>query len=138
MQVLKWWVLPLGVLIITEPFYRDSWHEESLELIPQMQSVKKLQGIFRKISALGSGEFFSLAYVVAFCLMPKPAALYFFFAVSTQGFLLNQLKSMYSENRPYWESDEIHSVKCHTGFGNPSGHMFGNCFLWVTVYLHVF
>lgn len=87
---------------------------------------------------LGSGDFFSLAYIIVLNVMPKPAALYFWCAIAFSSYMLNQLKSTYHENRPYWESDDITANKCETGFGNPSGHMLGNCFFWVTAYLHVY
>jgi membrane-associated phospholipid phosphatase len=86
---------------------------------------------------LGSGDFFSIAYIVVFNVMPKPAALYFWCVIAFSSFVLNQLKSTYHENRPYWEIP-IDANKCETGFGNPSGHMLGNCFFWVTAYLHAY
>jgi len=52
---------------------------------------------------------------------------------------MNMLKSFYGEPRPYWVSAEINAFgKCHTGFGNPSGHMMCNVFMWYSIYLHFF
>lgn len=104
-----------------------------------MQKVKKLHSFFHNISAIGSGAFFGIGYIISFMLMPKPAALYFWCAVIfAAGFMLNSLKTTYAENRPYWESDEITADKCETGFGNPSGHMLCNTFFWTTLYLHAY
>ena len=68
--------------------------------------------------------------------MQKPAALYFWCAMSFVYFLGNILKSMYGEDRPYWVTDDIKATSCHLGFGNPSGHMLNNVFFWLSLYLH--
>ena len=90
------------------------------------------------VSNLGTG--FAFAFYLTFCFnsMPKPASLYFWCGIMFANFILNQLKSAYEEPRPSWVSDEIPASKCRTSFGNPSGHMLGNCFFWVSVYLHLF
>ena len=76
--------------------------------------------------------------VIIFNAVAKPAALYMFTGVVFANYTMNQLKSIYGEPRPYWVSDEIVSSQCHAGFGNPSGHMLNNVYLWITLYLHVF
>ena len=135
--LLKWVIVPIAAIMLTEPLYRESMHLDSLDTIPQMQQVTKLKPFFTYVSMLGSGDFFSIAYIVVFNVMPKPAALYFWCVIAFSSFVLNQLKSTYHENRPYWEIP-IDANKCETGFGNPSGHMLGNCFFWVTAYLHAY
>ena len=70
--------------------------------------------------------------------MPKPAALYFWCAMSFIFYLTSQLQSLYSEKRPYWVTDDIASEMCLVGFGNPSEHLFNNVFFWLTVYLHAY
>ena len=45
---------------------------------------------------------------------------------------------MYGEDRPYWVSDQIIGMRCHTSFGNPSGGVMLNSFFWFTIYLHYF
>ena len=64
--------------------------------------------------------------------------MYLFCGVVFANYTMNELKSLYGEPRPYWLSDKISAVHCGTGFGNPSGHMLNNSFLWVSLYLHVF
>mmetsp|Transcript_8341 Transcript_8341/g.11541 ORF Transcript_8341/g.11541 Transcript_8341/m.11541 type:complete len:85 (-) Transcript_8341:945-1199(-) len=76
--------------------------------------------------------------VLIFNMVAKPAALYLFCGIAFANYTMNQLKSLYGEPRPYWVSDEIWAEKCGTGFGNPSGHMLNNCFLWVSLYMHAF
>jgi hypothetical protein len=71
--------------------------------------------------------------------MSKPAALYFGCTIALVNFIMNELKGIYANPRPYWVNSEITSFgTCHTGFGNPSGHMIMNCFLWYSIYLHVY
>lgn len=104
-----------------------------------MQKKTKMLKFFQMISSLGKGDMILIVYAVLFNVMSKPAALYFACSISFTNYLMNQLKSLYGEPRPYWVSPVITSFgKCHTGFGNPSGHMINNVFLWYTVYLHFF
>lgn len=79
-----------------------------------------------------------IGLVIAFNFVSKPAAAYIWFGQTFINFLMNQLKSLYAEPRPYWVSDEIKAWHCGTSFGNPSGHMIMNSFFWVTAYLHVY
>ena len=76
--------------------------------------------------------------IILFNIWPKPAILYLWSGIVFVFYTMNELKSYYGEPRPYWVSDEIVGDRCATGFGNPSGHMLNNVFLWVTVYLHYF
>jgi len=68
----------------------------------------------------------------------KPAALYIWSGMAFAIFATSQLKSWYGQERPFWISDEIQADGCARSFGNPSGHMLANTFIWVTVYLHAY
>jgi membrane-associated phospholipid phosphatase len=94
---------------------------------------------FQTVSALGKGQVLFALYAVVFNVVSKPAALYLACAITTTNFLMNELKSLYSHPRPYWVDSSITSFStCHTGFGNPSGHMVNNVFLWNSLYLHFY
>ena len=110
-----------------------------MEDVPEMQKKTKMYRFFKTLSSIGKGQMLLIVYSVLFNLMSKPAALYFACSISFTNYIMNQLKSFYGDPRPYWTSADITSFgKCHTGFGNPSGHMTNNVFLWYTVYLHFF
>jgi membrane-associated phospholipid phosphatase len=119
--------------------YRDPLWEQSLQDVPEMQKKTKMLSFFKMISSFGKGRILLVIYAVLFNVMSVPGALYFACAISFTNFSMNQLKSLYSQPRPYWISNNITSFgKCHTGFGNPSGHMTNNVFLWYTVFLHFY
>mmetsp|Transcript_8964 Transcript_8964/g.6308 ORF Transcript_8964/g.6308 Transcript_8964/m.6308 type:complete len:128 (+) Transcript_8964:215-598(+) len=79
-----------------------------------------------------------LIYTVMFCLCPKPAALYLWIAFSFMNFVTANLKAVYAEPRPYWVSNQISSSGCLKDFGNPSGHMTSNTFIYTSLYLHCY
>jgi len=90
------------------------------------------------VSMLGSSIAYATILPFAFNCICKPANLYFWCAIPFCNYAMNQCKSLYAEPRPYWITDEFTANHCLTGFGNPSGHMFNNCFFWATLYLHFF
>ena len=103
-----------------------------------MQELTKLAPLFKTVTNLGQIPFIIVLFIGVFNLMPKPAALYFWCAMSIVEYTTCQLKSLYAEDRPYWVSDEIQATYCQLEFGNPSGHMFFNVFFWTSIYLHAY
>lgn len=137
-ELLRNIVLPLAVVFLIEPLYRDYLYDLSLKLTPELQKQESLKSIMKVISGMGSGQFYGFVLVFIFNTVAKPAALYMICACSFANYALNELKSFYGEPRPYWVSDEVVSTKCLASFGNPSGHMTNHSFLWFTIYLHAF
>ena len=103
-----------------------------------MQQVTKLKSFFEIVARLGQVPITFLFYIGSFNFMPKPAALYFWCAMAFMSYFGNSLKSLYANHRPYWDTDDIKSDHCSLGFGNPSGHMLNNVFIYVTIYLHAY
>ena len=131
--------LPLIVVFLLELIYREPLWELSMKDAPEMQKKTKMLSFFRTVSAVGKGNLLLSIYAILFNVMSKPAALYFACAIALTNFIMNELKSFYGHPRPYWVSADITSFgKCHTGFGNPSGHMTNNVFLWYSIYLHFY
>ncbi len=131
--------LPLILVFVAELLYREPLWELSLQDAPEMQKKTKMLSFFRTVSALGKGEVLLGVYAILFNVMSKTAALYFACAIALTNFIMNELKSLYGHPRPYWVSTDITSFgTCHTGFGNPSGHMTNNVFLWYSIYLHFY
>ena len=137
-EVVKFGIVPLVAVLLTESMYRDDLYKQSLEDIPNMQELTKLKSFFNTVVALGSPPITILFYVVSFNLMPKPAVLYLWSAMAFCHFLGNSLKSLYSEDRPYWVNDSIVGASCQVTFGNPSGLMLYNVFFWLSIYLHAY
>ena len=52
-RLFKWVVLPLAVVFLTEPLYRQHFYDETLSEAPDMQGVTKLKAFFENISTLG-------------------------------------------------------------------------------------
>ena len=77
-----------------------------------MQELTKLAPLFKTVTNLGQIPFIIVLFIGVFNLMPKPAALYFWCAMSIVEYTTCQLKSLYAEDRPYWVSDEIQATYC--------------------------
>ena len=131
-------LLPLAILFVTELFYREPLWQQTLEEVPVMQEKKKLYKFFHTITTMGNFYSFFLIYALCFNLMPRPAAMYIICASTFVHYLNNEMKSIYNQERPYWVNQDIKSSACLTGLGNPSGHMMGNVFIYVSLYLHRF
>jgi hypothetical protein len=94
-----------------------------------------------KILLLGFAEVGSNATMVVLCalminLSSKPAALYFWTSLSLVSYSAQLMKAIYAQPRPYWVSDEIESLKCLNGYGNPSSTLMTSTFAMLTLYLH--
>lgn len=131
-------VLPLAIIFSIEPFYREPLYKASLSFAADIQKMEELKPFFQAISFMGSGGFYGFMCIVIFNVVSKPAALYIYSGIAFANYTMNQLKSIYGEPRPYWVTNDVKADHCGTGFGNPSGHMLNNCFLWFTLYLHAF
>ncbi len=111
----------------------------TIDDVPKMQQKKRLYGFFENISFLGEAYIAMVALVFAFNLTNKMSALYLF---SSYGFIcfINAgfFKMIYHEPRPFWVSEDIKPAKCRGDFGNPSGHVMGSAFFWLTAYLHYY
>lgn len=129
-------MLPFAVIILVETRFRDPLFEKSLADIPLMQDKHRL-----KLLLLGFAEVGSNATMVVLCalminLSSKPAALYFWTSLSLVSYSAQLMKAIYAQPRPYWVSDEIESLKCLNGYGNPSSTLMTSTFAMLTLYLH--
>lgn len=52
-RAFKWVVLPLAIVFLTEPMYRQHFYDETLSEAPDMQDITKLKAFFENISYLG-------------------------------------------------------------------------------------
>ena len=76
-----------------------------MEEVPDMQEITKLKSFFTTVSAVGSSPLVDAFFILIFNFVPKPAALYFWVSLPTVYFITQVLKSLYSEDVPYWVSD---------------------------------
>ena len=98
--------------------------------------MESLRSPFRTITGLGEAPFVIFFFIGSFNLMPKPAALYFWCAMSAVIFFVSELRSLYAQDRPYWVTEVVMTDSCLLTFANPSGHMVSNVFFWLSLYLH--
>ena len=73
--------------------------------VPIMQKKTKLLSFFQNVSALGKGEAVVFVAAVLFNTISKPAALYFACTIAFINFIMNELKGLYADPRPYWVSN---------------------------------
>lgn len=90
---------------------------------------------FRIITHAG-GEFFIIfILLLSFFFLPLTKSNVMIVGVITCNYLVNVLKILYHENRPFWNfTSNITPPKCDMGFGNPSGHSFTSTFTYFAVY----
>jgi len=128
----KWWIYALSVIffaiiIATEPLYRQPLFDKSLTYIENLQNqspfILKLWSVYSIAILVVILVPHALWYVLH---AGKTHAFYYVTMILVFAFTQNMMKMIYHEPRPYWVSEKIMPMKCHTGFGNPSGHaMFG-------------
>jgi membrane-associated phospholipid phosphatase len=141
MEYKKWLVFAASIALcmLLELAYRKPLWEQTLTDVPNMQKKKRLQQFFETIGLLGGTAAHMCILAVVFNSCSKPASLYICASFGTMGYLSDVFKMFYAAERPFWVSDSIQAVsKCHLGFGNPSGHVSDNTFLWFTIFLHFY
>lgn len=82
-------VIPLAIVFGTEPLYRDTLNQTSMDVAPDLQKMDELGSTLKVISHLGKGGAYGIYLVVAFNIMPKPVALYLTCGVAFCNYLMN-------------------------------------------------
>lgn len=101
-------VLPLALIILIEPLYRDSLYEKTLDNVPRMQMKKRLYGFFSAITRMGEAEISIVMLIAIFNLTNKLKAVYIWAAFGLVCFLnVGVFKQLYAEPRPFWVSENI-------------------------------
>lgn len=77
-------VLPISLVFIIEPFYRDSLFNQTLQDVPHMQQKKRLHSFFSIITFLGEAYLPLIVLALVYNLTNKMSALYI---VSAFGFI---------------------------------------------------
>ena len=112
-------------IILTEPLYRDTLNEYSLEKIPQIQAsasetAKSFWIVYSDASMYGV---LVLGLVITAIFRNERArAVYFAFGVTAISWFIHICKLYYADPRPFWASDDVQGLSCSTEYGNPSGH----------------
>ena len=68
--------LPLFLILLIEPLYRESLFQKTLDEVPRMQLKKRLYGFFKGITFLGEVEISIITLVIIFNVTNKMKALY--------------------------------------------------------------
>ena len=101
-------ILPLIIILATEPIYRESLFQKTLDEVPRMQLKKRLYGFFKGISFLGEVEISIVALVIIFNVTNKMKALYIWAAFGFVCYLnVGVFKHLYAQPRPFWVSENI-------------------------------
>ena len=69
-------VLPLAVVFGTEPLYRDTLYQTSLDIAPDLQKMEEVNFVLKGISRLGKNGAMGMYLTIVFNVTPKPVALY--------------------------------------------------------------
>ena len=119
----------LFAILLSEPLYRDTLYNDSLDLIVQIQSAASASEIsfwktYTQVSLYAMCIGIPLVYNVY--IRNRQKVVYYAVCVTVNMFLTNFLKLVYADPRPFWSSDNIQALSCYGQYGNPSGHcIFG-------------
>ena len=88
-DLLKTVVLPLAVVFLTEPLYRQPLYDESLKLAPEMQKYDSWRPFMELASAIGTRSAYAFYMTMCFNSMAKPACLYFWCGIAFAFYVTN-------------------------------------------------
>ena len=128
----------LAAIITTDLIIGDRLFEQSLDLIPSIQSEKtdaslNTWHIYSDLSIflISRG---SVLIVYAFITQRSRCFYYLFVASGIEAFV-DILKLAYHEPRPYWVDSEVIPEHCSGQYGNPSGHAAVSMAVMLTIWL---
>lgn len=135
------WLLCLlyfAAVISSEPFYRESLFNFSLEYIEFIQGDHPKENFMLKIAKFISYLGSSVTMIPIIVLVYNWANVYKTFVLSMSYFLstllVSLMKMIYRSPRPYFVSEKILSLGCEGGWGNPSGHALCSTVFYLTLW----
>ena len=87
------------------------------------------------------GEFLAIAIIVllSFAISDQKAKIFFLVLLtSTTDSLINTLKMIYHEPRPYMDFNTLKNINCSADYGKPSGHAMVSSVFYFTYFYFVF
>lgn len=123
LQGLLWTGLVLGVLLLLDATYRQTFHDSSAALssLFQKTSCGFTDFVFKVIDV---GSLWLVVLIPVYCYATegvKTGVPMLVTAIVSSG-LNGVLKVTFHEERPFWEYGEVTAIKCTKGWGSPSGH----------------
>jgi membrane-associated phospholipid phosphatase len=131
-------ILYFLIVVITEPFYRQSLFDVSIPLIESLQGSEPKKKVFLQIAEFISTLGNSQTFVPIILLFYNFTNIYKTFVLLNVMFLstmmISVLKMIYVSPRPYWVSEKIVPFGCEGGWGNPSGHSIASTAFYLSVW----
>ena len=126
-------IIYLIIVFGSEMLYRNKVYDESVDIIEDI----KQEGFFHRFSYFYSVIFLygviGIGFLISFLFYPITYSFCFLSVLFILTFIMSILKSLYSEQRPFWDiylnnqgnsTEKIlpDPTECDGEFGNPSGH----------------
>jgi undecaprenyl-diphosphatase len=117
-----------------EFLYRDKLFDSSLQWIEEwQQNWGSIEGFFDVVTQLGTLPAFLPIYIILYLWFPITKSYSFILNFTYSSFIMNLLKMLYSNPRPYWVKPSL-MLSCSPGFGNPSGHAFDSIAVYLSLW----
>lgn len=118
-----------------EFLYRDHLFEKNLIWAEDMQSNwnESAKTFFDFITNLGTLPMFLPMFIIIYLWFPITKSYTFILNFAYSSFIMNMLKLIYSNPRPYWVKPSL-MLSCSPGYGNPSGHAFDSLSVYLSIW----
>ena len=130
-------IILIIIILILEFIYRNRLFDYSVKLISNWQNEsnedsKKFFFIF--ITELGGQYMIGLMIITSYYFFSLMESFAFFSGAIKCIYLVNLLKIIYGNKRPFWIEPELIKYNCDGGYGNPSGHSLMSCYIYLSYY----
>jgi undecaprenyl-diphosphatase len=118
-----------------EFLYRDTLFDKNLIWAEDMQDNwgSSAENFFTIITEFGTLPVFLPIFIIIYLWFPIIISYSFILNFTYSSFIMNVLKIVYSNPRPYWVKPSL-LLDCSSGFGNPSGHAFDSTAVYLSLW----
>jgi membrane-associated phospholipid phosphatase len=117
-----------------EFLYRDLLFDKTLVWVEKMQiEWTHMEKFFEFVTSFGTLPAFLPMFIIIYLWCPNITSYTFILNFTYSSFIVNVLKIIYSNPRPYWVKPSI-LLSCSPGFGNPSGHSLDSTSVYLSIW----
>ena len=130
-------IILITIILILEFIYRNRLFDYSVKLIINWQSesnTKVKKNFFIFITELGGQYIIGLMLISSYYFFSLMESFAFFSGAIKCIYLVNLLKIIYGNERPFWIEQKLIKYNCDGGYGNPSGHSLMSSYIYLSYY----
>ena len=121
------------LILILEFIYRKRLFDYSIKLIKKWQK-QNYKNFFIFITELGGAYIIGLIIISSYYIFSLKESFAFFSGAIKCIYLVNLLKIIYGNKRPFWDNYQLVIYQCDGGYGNPSGHSLMSSYIYISFY----